>query len=174
MTREIILFIATSLDGFIAKEDDDLRWLMETETGGENGCYAEMYESIDTVIMGKRTYDWILNETDSFPYPDKKCYVFTSSETGSNEHVEFVNEDVAQFTKKLKEQEGSKIWVVGGGHLLVNFLKENLIDEYIITITPHILGTGIPLFKEKNPEIDLTLLNAKHYGQFVELHYKIK
>jgi dihydrofolate reductase len=174
MTREIILFIATSLDGFIAKENDDLQWLMETDAGGDNGCYTEMYESIDTVIMGKRTYDWILKEVDAFPYPDKKCYVFTTTAQGSNEHVEFVNEDVVAFTKKLQEQEGSKIWVVGGANILVDFLKNNLIDEYIITITPHILGTGIPLFKEKNPQIDLVLLNTKRFGQFVELHYKVK
>ncbi|WP_042472553.1 dihydrofolate reductase family protein [Bacillus ndiopicus] len=171
MAREIILYIAASLDGFIAKENDDLQWLEETQGEGDAG-YAEMYQSIDTVIMGKRTYDYVLEHIDVFPYSDKKCYVFSTSEEGSNEYVDFVNEDIIEFTKKLKEQEGSKIWMVGGSNILDSFIKENLIDEYIITVTPHILGSGIPMFKEKNPEINLVLLETKRYGQFVQMHYK--
>lgn len=70
MSREIVLFIAASLDGYIAKEDDDLQWLMETEGEGDNG-YTEMYETIDTIIMGKRTYDYVVEHMDTFPYVDK-------------------------------------------------------------------------------------------------------
>ena len=99
---------------------------------------------------------------------------FSRSEKGSDGNVEFVNEDVVEFTKRLKAQEGSKIWMVGGGELLREFFKNNLIDEYIVTITPHILGSGVPLFKEKNPEINLTLTDTKRFGQFVNLYYKVK
>lgn len=173
MSRKVILFIATSLDGFIAKEDDDLQWLYDTEGEGDNG-YTEMYQTIDTTIMGKRTYDYVMEHTEVFPYPDKKCYVFTTSEQGSTEHVEFVNEDVVAFTKRLKEQQGANIWMIGGAGILDVFMKENLIDEYLITVTPNILGSGIPLFKEKNPEIALTLLENKRFGQFVQLHYRVK
>ena len=170
MSRKVILFIATSLDGFIAKEDDDLQWLYDTEGEGDNG-YSEMYQTIDTTIMGKRTYDYVMEHTEEFPYPDKKCYVFTTSEQDSTDHVEFVNEDVVAFTKMLKEQQGANIWMIGGAGILDAFMKENLIDEYMITVTPTILGAGIPLFKEKNPEIALTLLETKRFGQFVQLHY---
>ncbi|CCF13063.1 ribD C-terminal domain protein [Brevibacillus laterosporus GI-9] len=173
MPRDIILFIAASLDGFIAKEDDDLQWLFETEGEGDNG-YLEMYQSIDTTIMGKNTYEYVRKITEVFPYSDKKCYVFSTSEQGSNEYVEFVNENVVDFTKKLKEQEGANIWMIGGATILDTFMKENLIDEYMITVTPHILGSGIPLFTEKNPQIDLLLQGTKRYGQFVQLHYKVK
>ncbi|WP_107924366.1 dihydrofolate reductase family protein [Lysinibacillus parviboronicapiens] len=173
MTREVILFIATSLDGFIAKEDDNLQWLYDVEGEGDNG-YTEMYQSIDTIIMGKRTYDYVMEHTESFPYPDKKCYVFTTSQDGTDDYVEFVKEDVVAFTKKLKKQQGSKIWMVGGAGILDAFMKENLIDEYIITVTPHILGSGIPLFKEKNPQIELKLINTQRFGQMVQLHYKVK
>ncbi|TCJ02081.1 dihydrofolate reductase family protein [Cytobacillus praedii] len=173
MSREIVLYIATSLDGFIAKENDDLQWLDDTEGEGDAG-YTDMYQSIDTVIMGKKTYDYVIKHTETFPYPDKKCYVYTTSENGSNEYVDFVNEDVVEFTQKLKEQEGSKIWMVGGASILDAFIKENLIDEYIISVTPHILGSGIPLFKEKNPQIDLILNDTKRFGQFVQLHYRVK
>ncbi|MED1788357.1 MULTISPECIES: dihydrofolate reductase family protein [Brevibacillus] len=173
MSREIVLYIAASLDGFIAKEDEDLQWLFETEGEGDNG-YLEMYQSIDTAIMGKKTYDYVKGITEVFPYSDKKCYVFSTLEQGSNEDVEFVNEEVIHFTKKLKEQEGSKIWMVGGSAILDAFMKENLIDEFIITVTPHILGSGILLFKENNPQIDLILQGKKCFGQFVQLHYKVK
>lgn len=173
MSREIILFIATSLDGFIAKEDDDLQWLIETDGEGDNG-YDDMYQTIDTTIMGKRTYDWVMNHIDTFPYSDKKNYVFSTSEQGSTEFVEFVNEDVVEFTKKLKNQNGAKIWMIGGSNILDAFMKENLIDEYIVTITPHVLGSGIPLFKPNNPQIDLVLVDTKRYNQFVQLHYKVK
>ncbi|KOS69347.1 hypothetical protein AEA09_12775 [Lysinibacillus contaminans] len=173
MSREVILYIGASLDGFIAKENDDLKWLEETEGEGDNG-YSEMYDSIDTTIMGKRTYDYVMEHAEAFPYPDKKNYVFSTSEQGSTEYVVFVNEDVVAFTTQLKEQPGAKIWMVGGSDILDAFIKENLIDEYIITLTPHILGSGIPLFKENNPQIDLVLVDTKRFGQFVQLHYKVK
>ncbi len=64
--------------------------------------------------------------------------------------------------------------MVGGAGILDAFMKENLIDEYIITVTPHILGSGIPLFKEKNPQIELKLINTQRFGQMVQLHYKVK
>ena len=173
MTRKIVLFIATSVDGFIAKEDDDLQWLLESEGEGDNG-YTEMYDTIDTIIMGKRTYDYVMANSDSFPYPDKKCYVFSHTEKNNTDDVEFVNENVLSFTKQLKQQAGARIWMVGGADILDAFMKEHLIDEYIITITPNLLGNGIPLFKENNPQIDFVLVNTKQYGQLVQLHYRVK
>ncbi|MFJ7698993.1 dihydrofolate reductase family protein [Lysinibacillus fusiformis] len=173
MSREIVVFIGISLDGFIAKENDDLQWLEETEGEGDNG-YMDMYQTIDTIIMGKRTYDYILEHIDTFPYSDKKCYVFSKSQTGKDEHVEFVQGDVVAFTKKLKHQPGTKIWMVGGADILDAFLQEQLVDEWIITITPHLLGAGIPLFKQPRPLEDLKLLETKRYGQMVQMHYKVK
>ncbi len=173
MSRKLILFIATSLDGYIAKENDDLDWLDEVEGEGDTG-YTEMYNSIDTMIMGKKTYDYVVRATDEFPHSDKKCYVFSRSEKGESEHVEFVNENVVPFTKRLKQQPGSNIWMAGGSDILDAFLKEKLIDEFIITITPHILGKGVPLFKDNSPEIYLSLQEVKRFGQFVQLIYKPK
>lgn len=173
MSREIVVFIGISLDGFIAKENDDLQWLEETEGEGDNG-YTDMYQTIDTVIMGKRTYDYIMEHNDTFPYPDKKCYVFSKSQTGKVEHVEFVQGDLVAFTKNLKQQPGTKIWMVGGADILDAFLQEQLVDEWILTSTPHLLGAGIPLFKQPRPFEDLKLLEIKRYGQMVQMHYKVK
>lgn len=173
MSREIVVFIGLSVDGFIAKENDDLQWLEETEGEGDNG-YSDMYQTIDTVIMGKRTYDYILAHSDTFPYPDKRCYVFTTSQSGKDKHVTFVQEDVVAFTKQLKEQQGAKIWMVGGAGILDAFLQEQLIDEWIITITPHMLGAGISLFKSPRPFENLRLLETKRYGQMVQMHYQVR
>ena len=95
---------------------------------------------------------------------------FSRSEKGSDGNVEFVNEDVVEFTKRLKAQEGSKIWMVGGGELLREFFKNNLIDEYVVTITPHILGSSSVISRQE-PEINLTLMDTKRFGQFVNLYY---
>lgn len=173
MNRKIVLFIATSVDGFIAKEDDDLQWLLESEGEGDNG-YMDMYQTIDTIIMGKRTYDYVMEHSDAFPYSDKKCYVFSKSAKNKNDDVEFVNENVVSFTQQLKKQSGAHIWMVGGAEILDAFMKENLIDEYIITITPHILGSGIALFKKDNPQINLELIKTTCYGQMVQMHYQVK
>lgn len=92
--------------------------------------------------------------------------------TGSNEHVTFINEDIAGFTQSLKEQEGKRIWVVGGGEVLKPLLK--LVDEFIIQIAPTIIGQGIPLFVPGNQESKLTLVDVRSFKQFAELHYKTK
>ncbi|MCX7923151.1 MAG: dihydrofolate reductase family protein [Clostridia bacterium] len=172
--RKIVLYIATSLDGYIATKDDSLEWLFKVEGDGDNG-YSEFLETVDTILIGRRTYDWVMDyEKGNFPYKNKKCYVFSKTLSGKNENVEFVNEDIAGFAKKIKETEGKNIWIVGGGELLHFFIKERLVDEFIITIAPTLIGSGIPLFKENNFELELELKNIRRFNQFVELHYVLK
>jgi dihydrofolate reductase len=174
MRRKMVLYIAVSLDGYIATEDDSLDWLFKVEGEGDNG-YSEFYETIDTILIGRRTYDWIITkETGNFPYKNKNCFVFSKTVKGKNEHVEFVNEDVVSFTRKLKEAGGKDIWIVGGGELLHFFMKEKLVDKFIINIAPTLIGKGIPLFKELDFELELMLMEIKRHNQFVELHYELK
>lgn len=172
--RKIVLFIATSLDGYIATEDDSLEWLFKVEGEGDNG-YSEFYDTVDTIIMGRKTYDWIIEKEGlNFPYKNKECYVFSDTLHGKNENVQFVNEEVTNFANRLKQAEGNNIWVVGGGGLLHTFLKERHIDEFIITIAPTIIGNGIPLFHNLDFELELELINMRRWNQFVELHYRVK
>jgi dihydrofolate reductase len=172
--RKIVLFIATSLDGYIATKDDSLEWLFKVEGEGDNG-YSEFIENVDTILIGRRTYDWVMEqEKGNFPYKNQKCYVFSNTVTGKTEHVEFVNEDVVSFVRKLKETEGRNIWIVGGGDLIHHFIKERLIDEFTITIAPTIIGSGIPLFKEIVFETELNLIGMRRFNQFVELRYELK
>ncbi|WP_088832467.1 dihydrofolate reductase family protein [Paenibacillus tyrfis] len=173
MKRPLALYIATSLDGYIARENGEIDWLDEAEGEGDSG-YSEFYETIDTVLMGNKTYEHTFELADQFPYPDKKCYVFSRSDRQPNQHVTFVTGDVPEFVDKLKEQDGSKIWIVGGAEILDVLLKSNLVDEFIITMMPTILGKGIPLFKKDNPELKLSLARTKRYGQMVQLHYTVK
>ncbi|CAG9623230.1 dihydrofolate reductase family protein [Sutcliffiella rhizosphaerae] len=171
--RKVALFIATSLDGYIATKEESLEWLFEVEGEGDNG-YSEFFETIDTIIMGRKTYDWVMNyEQNNFPYKGKECYVFSrNTSLNATEDVTFVNGNVLELVKNLKKQPGKNIWIVGGGELLHYFINENLIDEYIITVAPTILGSGIPLFKESEKQIKLELLGIKNYGQFAELRYR--
>lgn len=172
--RKLVLFIATSLDGYIATQDESLEWLFAVEGEGDNG-YSAFYETVEAILMGKKTYDWIMkHETETFPYQNKKCYVFTRSPIEDTEDVKFVNEDITSFTNKLKSEQGKNIWIVGGGELLHSFLKETLVDELILTIAPTVIGKGIPLFKEGNYQLELSLKGTRTFNQFVELHYEVK
>ncbi|TDL80577.1 dihydrofolate reductase family protein [Peribacillus frigoritolerans] len=171
MSRKIVLFIAISLDGYIARLDGDISWLDEVEGAGDNG-YSEFIESIDTVVMGKKTYDHVLLLTNNqYPYEGKTSYIFTRKEISTSSDLHFTTEDPAALAEKLKLQQGRDIWLVGGSELLDGFMKKNLVDEYIITTAPIILGDGIPLFKTRNSKIKLRLKSSKKYGEFVQNHY---
>ena len=172
--RKLVLFISTSLDGYIATKDESLDWLFKVEGEGDNG-YSEFYETVDTILFGKRTYDWVMKQgIEELPYKNKKCYVFTRSPLDDKEDVKFINEDAVHFTNKLKNQEGRNIWVVGGGELLHSFIKNKLVDEFIIKVAPILLGTGIPLFREGDYSLNLSLKDVRNFNQFVELHYEVK
>lgn len=172
--RKIVMFIATSLDGYIATEDDSLEWLFKVDGKGDNG-YSDFYDTVDTVIMGRRTYDWLLEqELESFPYEGKECYVFSRTVSEDNENIKFFSGDIVDFTNLLINKKGKNIWVMGGGDLIYSFINEKLVDELIITVSPVLIGKGIPLFKEVDFETELTLKSINQYNQFAELHYEVK
>lgn len=174
MKRHVVLFIACSLDGYIAAPDESLQWLFDFEGEGDNG-YSEFYDTVDTVLMGKRTYDWIIREMpDEFPYKGKECYVFTRSNAANTKDVMFVCGDIAEFVRELKNRPGKNIWLVGGGELLHFFLENRLVDELIVTVAPVILGKGIPLFREGDYGLDLLLKDIRRFNHFAQLHYEVK
>lgn len=170
--RKTVFYGAISLDGYLARKNHSLDWLIGTE--GENDTsYPEFYETVDTLIMGRKTYEQILLlSPEEFPYKGKKCYVFSRTLTGSTEFVTFVNSDLADFVKSLTSQTGKRIWIVGGGEVLKPLLEEKLVDEFIIQLTPVIIGNGIPLFVPGDYENKLLLKDVKQYHQFVEVHYE--
>lgn len=170
--RTVVLYIGISLDGYIATKDDSLEWLLNTQGSGDNG-FSEFYDTVDTIIMGRRTYDWIMKqEKGRFPYVGKSCYVYTHQETDDTEFVHFTSQSPDALIAGLKEKGGKKIWIVGGSQIIDLVRKHALIDEYVLSIAPVILGSGIPLFYG-NERSDLVLIGTRTFGQFVELSYRV-
>jgi len=166
MTR-ILVYIATSLDGFVAREDGSIDWLPEDS----ESSYDAFYDSIDTVIMGKTTYDQVLTFGE-YPYKDKKSFVFTRTSKNNDDNVEFVS-DIEKFVKDNFPGAGKNIWLVGGAKIIASFLKIGIVDEIITTIIPVLLGKGIPLFQNIENETKLELVKIEKYDQLVDLHYKV-
>ncbi|MEM9849919.1 MAG: dihydrofolate reductase family protein [Bacteroidota bacterium] len=165
MTRKIKLYIATSLDGKIADSDGGVAWLDElSHPKGEDYGYADFYASIDTTLMGYNTYAKIEGFEVSFPYPDKKNYVFTrQKDRPKSEQVEFISNDILDFVRTLKQQAGQDIWLVGGGEINRLLIDQNLLDEIHIFIMPIILGDGISLLASGVNRTKLRLKQEKTY-----------
>ena len=159
--RKLKLYIAASLDGYIAGPNGEIDWL-EVDGGLDYG-YAEFYESIDTTLMGNSTYRVTLSVPE-FPYPDKTNYVFTrGAPPPDTEHVRFVSGDIAGFARSLKEQAGKAIWLVGGGQVNTVMLNAGLIDEVVLTSFPLVLGGGIPLFAPRASRARFETIGCETY-----------
>lgn len=144
---QVILFIATSLDGYIARTDGSVDWLFHDEDYG----YASFYDRIGSTLMGKRTFEDILTFGD-FPYPDKENYVFTRHAAGrKHPSVTFVEGNIPAFVRGLKKRVEKDIWLVGGGQINTLLLSTGLVDRMIISMHPVVLGQGIPLFGKGLP-----------------------
>ena len=146
--RKIVLYIATSLNGKIARKDGSVDWLesLPNPDKTDHG-YNEFLQSIDTTIMGNNTYNQIMSWGIGFPYPRQRNFVFTGDKNlANNEHVEFVAENHIEFVRELKKQNGKDIWLLGGGQLNTLFFNEDLIDEFRIFIMPVVIPDGIGLF----------------------------
>ncbi|MBM7836751.1 dihydrofolate reductase family protein [Clostridium sardiniense] len=160
MKRKIILYIATSLDGFIADKNGGVSWIDEAIKSDEvDNSYSEFIKNIDTVIMGMTTYNQVVTELspNEWPYEGLNSYVFTSQNINDTNNVKFISTDILDFVKELKERNGKDIWIVGGANIANQLIKSNLIDEYHISTIPIILGSGMSLFNNDNPKIPLNL-----------------
>ncbi|MEH1939460.1 MAG: dihydrofolate reductase family protein [Nostoc sp.] len=174
MTK-VTLYIAASLDGYIARSDGGIDWLSILDTEGEDYGYAAFYDSIDAIVLGSKTYEVGLG-FDEWPYPEKKSFVFTHRNLQSDrEDIVFVCDTVKQALANIEAQGFENIWLVGGGALINSFLQHSLIDEYIISIIPTILGGGIQLFPPPTPEEKLELISSQQYPTgLLQAHYRRK
>ena len=170
MSRKVILYIAMSLDGYIADENLGIEWLEPFNKTGFDYGFKDFYESIDTILIGNNTYEQI-KEFDEWYYEDKTCFVFSKQEKEDEAHVQFVNDDLKDFISKLHSVDGKDIWLMGGSILANEFITAGLVDEMMITVLPVLLGAGVPLFTTATDH-DLKLLDQKVYGDSVLLHYK--
>lgn len=162
--KKIILYIAASLDGRIAEPDGGLEWLTgfpnpeKTDYG-----YNDLLASVDTVIMGGKTYRELQNMDVIWPYPNQHTYVVSHHEWSAEENVSFITENMIERIKTLLDETGKDIWLVGGGELIAMLLEAGLVDEMRIIFIPVILGKGIPLFPEQPVESKWTLTSCKAY-----------
>ncbi|MBO0432076.1 dihydrofolate reductase family protein [Enterococcus sp. DIV0660C] len=172
--RKIVFYGAISLDGYLATKEDGLQWLFDTPTG-EKTTYESFYQTIDTTIMGRKTYEEAKKSLDAeLLYPEKKNYVFSRNQSLVLPDATVINEDPASFIEKIRQESGSDIWIVGGGALLKPLLESQLIDEWWIQITPVLLGEGIRLFEPGEYQERLEYIDSQEFGQFIELHYRKK
>lgn len=175
--RTVSLFIATSLDGYIAKPNDDLSFLKSVEKEGEDYGYAEFTATIDTIILGRKTFDWVAKEigTSHYDNGEREVYVITRTERESVGKIKFYTGSIAALVRQLKSKAGKNIYCDGGAEVINQLLKYDLIDELIISVIPVLVGDGTRLFKDGRPEQQLELLTAKTFDTgLTQLHYKRK
>jgi dihydrofolate reductase len=173
--RKVVLYIAMSLDGFIAKNDGDISFLSVVEQKGQDYGYAGFVKTVDTVIWGRKTYDKILSFGISLPHPDKKVIVLTRTPRAKKANVTFYNGSLTELVNNLKTQSGKDIYVDGGAKIVNDMLKLNLIDELIISVIPVFLGSGIPLFQQGRDESGLILVKSQQFEKgLVQLHYLLQ
>lgn len=175
MNRTISLFIAMSLDGYVADQQGNVDWLHGMESDQNDMLsYEEFSKHIDTVIMGWNTYHQITTELspEEWMYEDFMSYVLTHREQPSTSKIRFVNEDVCDLVNRLKQEEGKGIWICGGPGVIQPLLRNDLIDVIHISIIPVILGKGIRLFEESEKQKNLKLRETRSYNGIVDVIYE--
>ena len=175
--RKIILYIATSLDNYIARPDGSIDWLDQaTISAQQDYGYQKFYGSVDTTIMGANTYRQVCNFDVPFPYPDKKNIVISTQQKHKNAHssVEFLSTNINTYIENLKKSPGKHIWLIGGSQINTYLLRQKLLDELILTRIPVYIGDGIPLFQPNNGEYNTVLNQVKDFGDnVVQLRYSL-
>lgn len=173
-TPKSVLYIAMSLDGFIAKPNDDLSFLSIVAKLGEDYGYSEFIKTVETIILGRKTYDWVIKEAGELSYPDQKVYVISNSIKKNKDNVNFYSGNLNELITKLKSENQKDIFIDGGAELVNNLMKDNLIDEFIISVIPIFLGNGVRLFNEGIPEKRLKLIYVKNFDTgLVQLKYEL-
>jgi len=178
--RKIIVYIATSADGYIARPDGDVEWLNRHPSTADYGM-TRFYSTIDSILWGRKTYDWALayhkKKGSKGGIIDTKLanYVFSRKPPKrAAPGVEFVSEPVKTFAQRLRAKPGKHIWMMGGGGLIASFLDAGEIDEFDIRVIPTFIGEGIPLVEPRHRDVPLRLRSARKYPDgVVGLRYEV-
>jgi dihydrofolate reductase len=173
--RKLFLFIATSLDGYIAGPNDDLGFLKMVEKEGEDYGYAAFTDQVDTIILGRKTYDYVVREIGSSHYDNgqRDVYVITRTARSAVGRTTFYTGNLAELVQRLKSGNGKNIYCDGGAEVINELLRHDLVDEFIISVIPILLGEGVRLFKDGRPEQRLEFVDAKSFGTgLIQVHYR--
>lgn len=172
--RKVVLFIAMSLDGYIADENGNVDWLSGQDEKEETiDTYSIFIKDVDTVVMGWNTYHQIVTELSptKWVYDDLTSYVITHKELPSTDKIIFVRKNPCDIVSELKQEQGRDIWICGGANIIQQLIKADLIDKYYISVIPTILGSGIRLFQVNPMEIKLKLVHTQTYNGITDLVY---
>lgn len=173
--RKVILFIAMSLDGFIADTNGRVDWLAGQQPNEDDMCtYKEFIKGIDSVVMGWKTYHQIVTELSSeeWFYKNLNSFVITHHDIISNERITAVHGDVCAFIESLKKKTGKDIWICGGADVVCQLMKQQLIDRYHLSVIPTILGDGVRLFSKVEEPHKLKLIKTESYNGIVDVIYE--
>jgi dihydrofolate reductase len=173
MTARCAVFIATSLDGFIARVDGGIDWLSIVQGTSEDYGYARFFDSIDTLVIGRKTYETALGFGD-WPYAGKRCVVLTSAPRVAKHGERFYAGDVSALVAELTEEGAERIYVDGGA-VIQQFLAAGLVTEMTLSIIPILLGEGIPLFGKTGRDVRLELAAARAFDSgLAQLEYRLR
>lgn len=173
--RKIRLFIAMSLDGYIADRNGKVNWLKGQCSNVENiDTYSTFIKEIDTVIMGWKTYHQIVTELSptEWIYSNLTSYVVTHRSLQSTDNLKFVKDSPCDIVRELREKQGKGIWICGGANIVQSLMSLDLIDEYYISVIPTLLGAGVRLWGGNEKELELELLRTEAYNGIMELVYR--
>ena len=173
-TRRIIVNIATSADGYIARPDGSLDWLTARPKPADLYGLRDFERSIGAKILGRRTFDRSVELGARFS-ADAVRYVFSSGPAPASPPpgVRFVAEPIGAFAERMRAERGGNLWLMGGGSIIASFLDEGAIDEFIITVMPVFIGEGVPLFTPRHRNVPLHLLGSRQFPDgVVQLHYE--
>ncbi len=174
--RKVIVHIGTSADGYIARPDGDLEWL--TSRPAPAGFYGmnAFNKTIDTKLLGRNTYEASVRMGAKFGGKDR--YIVFSRRAppaGTPSGVEFVNGPIGPLVRRLRDQPGKDIWLMGGGELIASFLDAQAIDEFVISMAPVFIGDGIPLIARRHRHVLLELQSVERFEDgLVQLHYQVQ
>ncbi|QIL76390.1 dihydrofolate reductase family protein [Hymenobacter sp. HDW8] len=172
--RKVVLYIAASLDGYIASSNGSVDWLPPILPESDYG-YADFLASVDATLMGRTTYEQMLTFGE-WSYPELVNYVFTSNPPAEAAHssVRFVTAEAVEFVGQLRQQEGGTIWLIGGSKLAAPLLAAALVDELMLFVVPRLLGDGIPLWEAPKSAQPIKLLrNHAWPNGMILLHYQL-
>ena len=165
MSAPVRLFIAMSLDGYIAGPNDEIDWLFTDQDYG----FTPFFDAIDTLVMGRRSYEMSCS-FDEWPYPGKQTWVCTRTpENKQDTRVQFTAANLPTLFARLRAAGSRGIWLVGGGQLVRAALEVDAIDEIQLAIHPLILGDGIPLFPRRCKRTALQLCDSHSYDSGLQV-----
>ncbi len=171
----LILYIAASLDGFIARRDGAVDWLDSFNQPGEDYGYKALLERIGTIVMGGNTYRQVLG-FGVWPYAEQRAIIVTTQplENPPGENIHAFAGDVGELVRREKEHSSKDIWLIGGGQLIGAFLAQRLVDEYMISWIPVFLGSGIPLSSGVDVDTSMRLIGETSFSNGVlQAHYSV-